>query len=100
MSRVITAVSGTGHQTLFLEINEDKRELADAVEVLKDAGDRVADALRAYLARDPVTGRPVHGRIGRAAQITRWGERRVRETATPALAEHRRARRLGKGAGQ
>lgn len=79
---------------------DDERELADAVEVLKDAEGRVADALRVYLARDPVTGRPVHGRIGRAAQITGWGEQRVKETATPALAERRRARRSDKGAGQ
>ncbi|MFF1400085.1 hypothetical protein ACFVZD_40670 [Streptomyces sp. NPDC058287] len=57
-------------------------------------------ALRVYLASDPVTARPVHGRIGRAAQITGWGEQRVKETVTPALAEHRRARRSDNGAGQ
>ncbi|WP_281179745.1 hypothetical protein [Streptomyces violens] len=38
-------------------------------------------------------GRPVHGRIGRAAHLTGWGEQRVKEIATPGLAERRRARR-------
>ncbi|MFF9908861.1 hypothetical protein ACF1HU_36305 [Streptomyces olivaceus] len=50
-------------------------------------------ALRAYLAPDLVTGRPVHGRIGRAAHLTGWGEQRVKEIANPALAERRRAKR-------
>ncbi|MET7727778.1 hypothetical protein [Streptomyces mirabilis] len=75
-----------------------ERELADAVEELRAADQRVAEALRAYLARDPVTGRPVHGRIGRAAQLTGWGEQRVKETAAPALAARRRARRKESGA--
>ncbi|MEU3708513.1 hypothetical protein [Streptomyces catenulae] len=74
---------------------EDEGELAAAVEALKAAEERVAAALRSYLARDPVTGRPVHGRIGRAAQITGWGEQRVKEVVTPELAERRRARRAG-----
>ncbi|GAA3169310.1 MULTISPECIES: hypothetical protein [Streptomyces] len=74
---------------------DDEGELAAAVEALKVAEERVAAALRGYLARDPVTGRPVHGRIGRAAQITGWGEQRVKEVVTPELAERRRARRAG-----
>ncbi|MFF9479476.1 hypothetical protein [Streptomyces sp. NPDC014733] len=74
---------------------EEEHELAAAVEALKAAEERVAAALRGYLARDPVTGRPVHGRIGRAAQITGWGEQRVKEVVTPELAERRRARRAG-----
>ncbi|MER5949447.1 hypothetical protein ABT127_25680 [Streptomyces sp. NPDC001904] len=72
-----------------------EQELARAVEALRATEDRVAAALRAFLARDPVTGRPVHGRIGRAAQITGWGEQRVKEIVTPALAERRRAKRAG-----
>ncbi|RII11153.1 hypothetical protein DSC45_29270 [Streptomyces sp. YIM 130001] len=72
---------------------ECEADLAEAVERLRAAEARVADVLRVYLARDPVTGRPVHGRIGRAAQITGWGEQRVKETVTPALAERRRAKR-------
>ncbi|WP_399095685.1 hypothetical protein ACGH2B_27935 [Streptomyces sp. BBFR2] len=72
---------------------DDEHELAAAVEALKAAEDRVTRALRAYLTRDPVTGRPAHGRIGRAARITGWGEQRVKETVTPALAERRRAKR-------
>ncbi|MBO1332577.1 hypothetical protein J3486_15095 [Streptomyces sp. VRA16 Mangrove soil] len=67
--------------------------MAEAVAVLKAAEERVAAALRTFLARDPVTGRPVHGRIGRAAEITGWGQQRVKETVTPALAERRRAQR-------
>ncbi|WP_338693080.1 hypothetical protein V2W30_01930 [Streptomyces sp. Q6] len=67
--------------------------LVDAVAELRAAEERVAAALRVYLARDPLTGRPVHGRIGRAAQITGWGEQRVKETVTPALADRRRAKR-------
>ncbi|MET8558923.1 hypothetical protein ABZV64_28780 [Streptomyces sp. NPDC004959] len=73
----------------------DERELGEAVEALMAAERRLAQALAVFLARDPVTGRPVHGRIGRAAQITGWGEQRVKEAATPALAERRRARRAG-----
>ncbi|XIG72356.1 hypothetical protein C1N81_01200 (plasmid) [Streptomyces sp. SGAir0957] len=65
---------------------------------LRAAEARVAEALRTYLSRDPVTGRPAHGRIGRAAQLTGWGEQRVKETVTPALAERRRARRKADGA--
>ncbi|WP_190138633.1 hypothetical protein [Streptomyces longispororuber] len=71
----------------------DERELLEAVQALQTAEQRVAAALRAFLARDPVTGRPPHGRIGRAAQLTGWGEQRVKETVTPALAERRRAKR-------
>ncbi|WP_420038134.1 hypothetical protein ACN2WE_41085 (plasmid) [Streptomyces sp. cg28] len=71
----------------------DERELAEAVEALRAAEERVAAALRAFLARDPVTGRPVHGRIGRAADITGWGQQRVKETVTPELAVRRRAQR-------
>ncbi|OKI04041.1 hypothetical protein A6A06_38745 [Streptomyces sp. CB02923] len=70
-----------------------ERELVAAVEVLRVAEEQVAAALRVFLARDPVTGRPVHGRIGRAAEITGWGQQRVKETVTPALAERRRAQR-------
>ncbi|MFD7295280.1 hypothetical protein ACFV9W_18520 [Streptomyces sp. NPDC059897] len=77
----------------------DERELAAAVAELQAAEERVAEALRAFLARDPVTGRPVHGRIGRAAQLTGWGEQRVKETVTPALAERRRAKRDSKDTG-
>ncbi|MDR3084487.1 MAG: hypothetical protein LBV60_26830 [Streptomyces sp.] len=72
---------------------QEEQELAAAVEALNAAEERVTTALRAYLARDPLTGRPVHGRIGRAAQITGWGEQRVKETTTPGLAERRRAKR-------
>jgi hypothetical protein len=79
---------------------DDECELAEAVRALKGAEDRVAAALRAFLARDPLTGRPVHGRIGRAAQITGWGEQRVKETTTPGLAERRRARRAGRDTGR
>ncbi|MFH8736784.1 hypothetical protein [Streptomyces sp. NPDC017964] len=79
---------------------DDERELAEAVRVLKAAEDRVVHALRTYLARDPLTGRPVHGRIGRAAHITGWGEQRVKETVTPALAERRRAKRGNQETGQ
>ncbi|MEU6392932.1 hypothetical protein, partial [Streptomyces sp. NPDC046939] len=61
----------------------DERELADAVTALRAAEARVVEALRTYLSRDPVTGRPPHGRIGRAAQLTGWGEQRVKETVTP-----------------
>ncbi|WP_055566874.1 hypothetical protein [Streptomyces atriruber] len=71
----------------------DERELVAAVAELQAAEERVAEALRAFLARDPVTGRPVHGRIGRAAHLTGWGEQRVKETVTPALADRRRAKR-------
>lgn len=78
----------------------EEQELVAAVEALRAAEDRVAAALRTYLARDPLTGRPVHGRIGRAAQITGWGEQRVKETTTPGLAERRRAKRAGKEAGR
>ncbi|MFI7005276.1 hypothetical protein [Streptomyces sp. NPDC050145] len=77
-----------------------ERELEEAVQALRSAEDRVTDVLRAYLERDPLTGRPVYGRIGRAAQITGWGEQRVKETATPGLAERRRAKRAGKEAGR
>ncbi|KUF19227.1 hypothetical protein [Streptomyces silvensis] len=70
-----------------------ERELVAAVEALRVAEEQVAAALRVFLARDPVTGRPVHGRIGRAAEITGWGQQRVKETVTPALAERRRAQR-------
>ncbi|MGW8987799.1 hypothetical protein ACWGQ9_34765 [Streptomyces parvus] len=75
---------------------DDERELAEAVAVLRQAEERVAEALRAFLVRDPLTGRPVHGRIGRAAEITGWGQQRVKETVTPALAERRRAQRGGR----
>ena len=78
----------------------DERELVAAVAELQAAEERVAEALRAFLARDPVTGRPVHGRIGRAAQLTGWGEQRVKETVTPALAERRRAKRDTKSTGR
>ncbi|WP_234018943.1 MULTISPECIES: hypothetical protein [unclassified Streptomyces] len=71
----------------------DEGELIAAMTELRAAEERVAEALRVFLARDPVTGRPVHGRIGRAAQLTGWGEQRVKETVTPALAERRRAKR-------
>ncbi|MFZ3573942.1 hypothetical protein ACOKM5_44125 [Streptomyces sp. BH097] len=71
----------------------DERELVAAMAELQSAEKRVAEALRVFLARDPVTGRPMHGRIGRAAQLTGWGEQRVKETVTPALAERRRAKR-------
>lgn len=71
----------------------DERELVAAVAELQAAEERVAEALRVFLARDPVTGRPVHGRIGRAAHLTGWGEQRVKETVTPALADRRRAKR-------
>ncbi|WP_371524613.1 hypothetical protein OG302_42205 [Streptomyces sp. NBC_01283] len=77
---------------------DDERELAEAVAVLRAAEARVTAALRVFLARDPVTGRPVHGRIGRAAQLTGWGEQRVKETVTPALAERRRGKRKDTGA--
>ncbi|WP_327667979.1 MULTISPECIES: hypothetical protein [unclassified Streptomyces] len=77
----------------------DERELVAAVAELQAAEERVAEALRVFLARDPVTGRPVHGRIGRAAQLTGWGEQRVKETVTPALAERRRAKRDGRDVG-
>ncbi|WP_425824692.1 hypothetical protein [Streptomyces fractus] len=72
---------------------DEERELAEAVASMRAAEDRVTEALRVFLARDPVTGRPAHGRIGRAAHITGWGEQRVKETVTPALAERRRAKR-------
>ncbi|MEV5607538.1 hypothetical protein [Streptomyces sp. NPDC052225] len=88
--------SGTGADTAAAAEGESR--LAAAVAELHAAEERVAEALRAYLARDPLTGRPVHGRIGRAAQITGWGEQRVKETVTPALAERRRARRKVAGA--
>ncbi|WP_234018904.1 MULTISPECIES: hypothetical protein [unclassified Streptomyces] len=71
----------------------DERELTEAVVALRAAEERVAAALRVFLARDPITGRPVHGRIGRAADITGWGQQRVKETVTPALAERRRSQR-------
>ncbi|MFJ9041434.1 hypothetical protein ACIRF8_33325 [Streptomyces sp. NPDC102406] len=76
---------------------DDERELADAVAALRAAEERVAEALRGFLSRDPVTGRPAHGRIGRAARLTGWGEQRVKETVTPALAERRRAKRKATG---
>ncbi|MFD8565730.1 hypothetical protein [Streptomyces sp. NPDC059639] len=76
-----------------------EHELAQAVEALRATEERVAVALRAFLERDPVTGRPVHGRIGRAAQITGWGEQRVKEIVTPALADRRRAKRSGEKEG-
>ncbi|MFI7386583.1 hypothetical protein [Streptomyces sp. NPDC049813] len=76
---------------------DDERELAEAVAALRAAEERVAAALRGYLSRDPVTGRPAHGRIGRAARLTGWGEQRVKETVTPALAERRRAKRKATG---
>ncbi|MEU6840440.1 hypothetical protein ABZ930_01030 [Streptomyces sp. NPDC046716] len=72
-----------------------EHELFRAVEALRVTEERVVAALRDFLARDPVTGRPVHGRIGRAAEITGWGEQRVKEIVTPALAERRRAKRAG-----
>ncbi|MFD4998695.1 hypothetical protein [Streptomyces buecherae] len=71
----------------------EERQLKDAMAALSRAEHDVARALRAYLAPDPVTGRPVHGRIGRAAHLTGWGEQRVKEIANPALAERRRAKR-------
>ncbi|MGP3776859.1 hypothetical protein ACTWJ8_39115 [Streptomyces sp. SDT5-1] len=77
---------------------DDERELAEAVAALRTAEERVVEALRVYLSRDPVTGRPVHGRIGRAARLTGWGEQRVKEAAVPALAERRRAKRKAGGA--
>ncbi|MFJ4714283.1 hypothetical protein [Streptomyces sp. NPDC088785] len=70
----------------------EERELVEAVAALKAAEERVAAALRVFLARDSVTGRPVHGRIGRAAVITGWGQQRVKETVTPELAARRRTR--------
>lgn len=76
---------------------EDERELVDAVAALRAAEARVAGALRTFLSRDPVTGRPPHGRIGRAARLTGWGEQRVKETVTPALADRRRAKRKANG---
>ncbi|MGP3777155.1 hypothetical protein ACTWJ8_40605 (plasmid) [Streptomyces sp. SDT5-1] len=82
------------------ELDDEERELAAAVAELHAAEERVADALRTYLARDPVTGRPVYGRIGRAAHITGWGEQRVKEIVTPELADRRRAKRNGKTAGR
>ncbi|MDF3144164.1 MULTISPECIES: hypothetical protein [unclassified Streptomyces] len=72
---------------------EDERELADALQGLRDAEERLAQALRTYLAPDPLTGRPPHGRIGRAMTLTGWGEQRVKETVNPGLAERRRAQR-------
>ncbi|MFE6895125.1 hypothetical protein [Streptomyces sp. NPDC057694] len=72
---------------------DDEHELAVSVAALKTAEERVTAALRAFLARDPVTGRPVHGRIGRAAEITGWGQQRVKEIVTPELAERRRSQR-------
>ncbi|WP_251076831.1 hypothetical protein [Streptomyces benahoarensis] len=89
---VLTTVAGTGTMNDVSDA-DDECELAAVVVALKAAEERVAAALRTYLARDPVTGRPPHGRIGRAAQITGWGEQRVKETVTPALAERRRAKR-------
>ncbi|MER5950306.1 hypothetical protein ABT127_30100 [Streptomyces sp. NPDC001904] len=72
---------------------DDERELAAAVAALKVAEERLTAALSTFLARDPVTGRPVHGRIGRAAEITGWGQQRVKEIVTPELAERRRGQR-------
>lgn len=72
---------------------EDERELADAARGVRDAEERLVQALRAYLAPDPLTGRPPHGRIGRAMTLTGWGEQRVKETVNPGLAERRRAQR-------
>ncbi|MFJ9083872.1 hypothetical protein ACIRL3_15740 [Streptomyces sp. NPDC102384] len=71
----------------------EERQLKDAMTALHEAEGSVTRVLRAYLAPDPVTGRPVHGRIGRAAHLTGWGEQRVKEIANPALAERRRAKR-------
>ncbi|MFJ8955282.1 hypothetical protein ACIRO1_34840 [Streptomyces sp. NPDC102381] len=71
----------------------EEGQLKDAMTALHAAEDDVTRALRAYLAPDPVTGRPVHGRIGRAAHLTGWGEQRVKEIANPGLAERRRVRR-------
>ncbi|MFJ8957630.1 hypothetical protein ACIRO1_46845 [Streptomyces sp. NPDC102381] len=82
------------------EVDDEERALAAVVSELRAAEGRVAEALRSYLARDPLTGRPEYGRIGRAAQITGWGEQRVKETVTPALAERRRAKRNGGTAGR
>ncbi|MEU0354346.1 hypothetical protein [Streptomyces cyaneofuscatus] len=78
---------------------DDERELVAAMADLRAAEERVVEALRVFLARDAVTGRPVHGRIGRAAQLTGWGEQRVKETVTPALAQRRRAKRGGRDGG-
>ena len=71
----------------------EEQHLKDAMAALHRAEQDVARALRDYRAPDPVTGRPVHGRIGRAAHLTGWGEQRVKEIANPALAERRRAKR-------
>ncbi|MFF1459691.1 hypothetical protein [Streptomyces sp. NPDC058330] len=68
-------------------------DLADAVHALHTAQENLTTALRAYLAPDPVTGRAEHGRIGRTAHLTGWGEQRVKELANPALADRRRARK-------
>lgn len=72
---------------------DGEQELDDAVQALHAAEERLVQALRTYLTPDPLTGRPPHGRIGRAMTLTGWGEQRVKETANPGLADRRRAQR-------
>lgn len=79
-----------------MSADETETELTAAVQAVRDAEERLTTALRAYLAPQPHTGRPVQGRLGRAMAVTGWGEQRVKEAVNPELAAHRRAQRKAK----